>query len=269
MIDIGLNLASEQFNKDREIVIKNAFSKNVSGFILTGTSAKASENVLELSKQNIDTMRCTAGVHPHDAKSWNTSKAIVEKLIKDEIVIAVGECGLDYDRMYSTKEEQQLAFKEQLEIAEKSVKPVFLHVRNAPGKEKEIMDDFLKIFKPYHERGVRGVVHCFTGSSRMLQSFIGLGLYIGITGWVCDDKRGKDLQNLIRYIPNDKLMIETDAPYLTPKNMPKDLYQRRNEPAFLGYVLEKIAELKRMDNNKLIEITNDNVERLFGWRPNK
>lgn len=265
MIDIGLNLASEQFNKDRDVIIKNALSKNVSGFILTGTSAKASEKVLDFSKKNSDIMRCTAGVHPHDAKSWKDSKSTIEKLIENTLVVSVGECGLDYDRMYSTKEEQQLAFKEQLDLALKFEKPVFLHVRNAPEKEKEIMADFLKIFKPYHEKGVRGIVHCFTGSSRMLQTFISLGLYIGITGWVCDDKRGKDLQNLIRYIPNDKLMIETDAPYLTPKNMPKDLYQRRNEPAFLGYVLEKVSELKRIDRDKLEEITNKNVKELFGW----
>lgn len=267
MIDIGLNLASQQFDKDREQVIKHALDNGVAGFILTGTSKKSSQEVFDLASKYPDIMRCTSGVHPHDAKNWEKSKHLVEKLCAEDLIVAVGECGLDYDRMFSTVEEQQHAFEEQLKLAVKYNKPVFLHVRGAIGKEKEVFQDFIKIFKPYHEKGVQGVVHCFTGSGRSLNSILNMGLYVGITGWVNDDDRGKSLQELIKYIPNDRLMIETDAPYLTPKNMPKSLYNKRNEPAFLNYVLDKVSELKKIDKNVLNEQMNKNVETLFKWKP--
>lgn len=267
MIDIGLNLTSDKFAKDRKEIIESALKNNVSGFILTGTSLKASKEAYELVKSNTDIMVSTAGVHPHDAKNWHRAKQEIEKLANQKGVVAIGECGLDYDRMFSSRDEQMTAFREQLELAIKYDKPVFLHVRPkiGEGEVKKIMDDFNEIFEPYHKKGIKGIVHCFTGNKKMLDTFLGYSLYIGITGWVCDEKRGEQLQKLIKYIPDDKLMIETDAPYLTPANMENKT--RRNEPAFLVYVAKKVADLKDISVEKLSAITDDNVSALFNWKP--
>lgn len=267
MIDIGLNLTSDKFTKDRKEIIERALKNDVSGFILTGTSLKSSKEAQSLVKNNPNIMVSTAGVHPHDAKNWYHAKKEIELLVADKSVVAVGECGLDYDRMFSTREEQMIAFKEQLDLAIKYKKPVFLHVRPkiGEGEVKKIMDDFNEIFKPYHDKGIKGIVHCFTGNKKMLDTFLGYSLYIGITGWVCDDKRGEQLQKLIKYIPDDKLMIETDAPYLTPKNMENKA--TRNEPAFLSYVAKKVAELKNISVEELSVKTDENVNMLFKWRP--
>lgn len=270
MIDICLNVSSEKFSKDRDEVIKRALDNNVSGFIFTGTSLKSSKQSLIYAKANSKIACSTSGVHPHDAKSWKDSKSEIEKILQDDLVVALGECGLDYDRMFSTREDQLFAFKEQLDLALKYNKPVFIHVRNKieDGGVKLIMDDFEKIYKPYHEKGVKGVVHCFTGNKKMLDIFLSYNLFIGITGWVCDDKRGEQLQKLIKYIPDDRLMIETDAPYLTPKNIPKELFRGRNESAFLKYVAIKIAQIKNINEDELISLTSRNVKSLFNWNPN-
>ena len=267
MIDIGLNLTSDKFAKDRKEIVERALKNGVSGFILTGTSLKASKEAYELVKQNKNTMVSTAGVHPHDAKNWQRAKKEIEKLVGYSEVVAVGECGLDYDRMFSSREDQMTAFKEQLDLAVKYDKPVFLHVRPkiGEGEIKRIMDDFNEVFKPYAEKGVRGIVHCFTGNKKMLDTFLGYSLYIGVTGWVCDDGRGEQLQKLIKYIPDDKLMIETDAPYLSPKNMENKAH--RNEPAFLTYVAKKVAELKNISVEELSLKTDENVNSLFKWKP--
>lgn len=269
MIDICLNLSSEKFSRDRNEIIKRALDNKVSGFIFTGTSLKSSKQSLAYANDNSSVACSTAGVHPHDAKSWKEAKAEIEKLAKNDLVVAIGECGLDYDRMFSTREEQMIAFKEQLDLALKYNKPAFIHVRNKieDGGIELIMDDFEKIYKPYHQKGVKGVVHCFTGNKKMLETFLSYDLFIGITGWVCDDRRGEQLQKLIKYIPDNKLMIETDAPYLTPKNMPKDINRGRNEPAFLKYVAKKIAEIKNISEEELILLTSNNVESLFKWKP--
>lgn len=267
MIDICLNIASDQFKGDAQSILDNGLKNGCTGFILTGTSLSSSKTVNRIAKENINTCCSTAGVHPHDARNWKEAKSVIEKLAQEKITVAIGECGLDYDRMFSTKEDQKLAFKEQLDIALKFNKPAFLHIRGLGGEEKEVMDDFLEIYKPYVEKGLKGVVHCFTGSETMLKQLLDLNVAIGITGWVCDNKRGLALQKAIPHIPDHLLMIETDAPYLTPKNMPKSLYTRRNEPAYLKYVAEKVVELKGITTEKLIELTNKNVEKIFGWKP--
>lgn len=269
MIDICLNLSSEKFSKDRKEILKRAVESGVKGFVFTGTSLKSSILSIKFAKEYKDIACATAGVHPHDAKSWKTSKDEIEKMAKEDVVVAIGECGLDYDRMFSSREDQLLAFKEQLDIALKYKKPIFIHVRQnlEEGGVKLIMDDFEKIYKPYHEKGIKGVVHCFTGNKKMLDIFLSYGLYIGITGWVCDEKRGEQLQKLIKYIPNNLIMIETDAPYLTPKNMPKNLYTQRNEPAYLKYVSLKLAAIKDMSEDDFISLTSENVKELFNWKP--
>lgn len=267
MIDICLNIASEQFKNQVNTILSNGLKNGCKGFILTGTSLSSSKEVNSITKNHQDYCRATAGVHPHDAKNWNKAKNTIEILSKDDFTIAIGECGLDYDRMYSSKEEQKKAFIEQLDIALNVNKPAFLHIRGKAGEETEIMKDFLDIYEPYVKKGLKGVVHCFTGSENMLAKLLKVNVSIGITGWACDDKRGLSLQKAIPHIPDQLLMIETDAPYLTPKNMPKKLYTRRNEPAYLKYVAEKVAELKEISVEDLITLTNKNVTNIFGWTP--
>lgn len=267
MIDICLNIASEQFKGEVNSILKNGLENECTGFILTGTSLSSSKSVYQIALENIKTCRSTAGVHPHDARNWKEAKSTVEKLAEEKVTVAIGECGLDYDRMFSCKEDQKLSFKEQLDIALKVNKPAFLHIRGLAGEEIEVMQDFLEIYTPYVEKGLKGVVHCFTGSETMLKQLLNVNVAIGITGWACDDKRGLALQKAIPHIPDHLLMIETDAPYLTPKNMPKKAYTRRNEPAYLKYVAEKVAQLKGMEKEELIVLTDENVKSIFGWIP--
>lgn len=263
MIDIGLNLASGQFKNDRFQIIQNAQKAGVNGFILTGTSLKDSHLVLKESCKNPTIMRSTYGVHPHVASELIDDKIILEQG-KHKNVIAIGECGLDYDRMRSTKDEQIKALEIQLNVAHKLNKPVFLHIRPKIGDEKTVMNDFSQIYKKYN---CRGVVHCFTGNKTMLDILLDMGLYIGLTGWVADKRRSQELSKIVKYIPEDKIMIETDAPYLTPQNMPKELFKRRNEPKFLKYVLEAVSGCYKMSSEEMEEITDENVENLFKWRP--
>ena len=273
MIDIGLNITSKQFNIDRKEVVLNAIENGVSEFIFTGTSL---ENTLQSQKfiQENKIGYFTAGLHPHNAKDWifkseNNTYNNLKSLKNDSRLVAIGECGLDYDRMFSPKDVQIKVLEEHLKLALELNLPVFLHLRSGKlGSEKDLMKDFEETFKPFFDNGVRGIVHCFTGSGKMLNTLVNkYNLSIGITGWVCDDKRGKELQSLIKYIPNDKLMIETDAPFLTPKNTLN--LDRRNVPANLIYVLEKIAEIKKISPKELEQIVDKNTKEFFNLGSNE
>lgn len=263
MIDICLNLASFKNNKDK--IIQNGLNSGLNGFIFTGTSLFSTKIVLEENKKYLQYARSTAGVHPHSSAQLRHSSIELINSMLDKNIIAVGECGLDYDRMYESKAIQMHAFSEQIEIAKVFKKPLFLHVRPKMGEEKDIIKDFFRLY----DGSIPGVVHCFTGNQYMLDAFLDYGLYIGITGWVCDNKRGKELQNIISKIPDELLMVETDAPYLTPKNMPKNLYKRENEPAFLPYIVNKLGELRQQSYEEISKNTDNAVNKLFKWKPDK
>lgn len=270
MIDIGLNISSDRFKSDRIEVLNRAISSGVKGFIFTGTSEKNTRISKEISEEFKDVARFTSGVHPHNSTEWMNSKNKIKEYAMHKNCVAIGECGLDYDRMRSPEEIQKQSLIGHLDLALKLNKPVFLHLRgidNDINSEKKIIADFKEIYLPYKEKGVKGIVHCFTMGGRSLEALKALDLYIGITGWVCDERRGKVLQSLIKYIPDDRLMVETDAPYLIPKNMigvnKKD--RARNEPAYLNIVVNKIAQLKNKSPEKISEISDKNVFDLFGW----
>ncbi|MFT0212185.1 TatD family hydrolase [Pseudomonas sp. F1_0610] len=270
MIDIGLNLASKRFKNKHEL-IRKALKEGVKGFILTGTSLEESKKVCQLADELSDCARFTAGFHPHNAKYWDAKAAEqLTGLIEHPLCVAVGECGLDYDldRMFSSKEEQHLAFQAQLELAIQHNKPVFLHLRSALTKTgtQEILEDFKRIAQPYIEQGLKGVVHCFTDNTYMARELLALGFYLGITGWLTDQKRGADLRRAVELIPLDRLLIETDAPYLLPHNLPERPKDKTNKPEYLPYVLQAVAQSKRVTPEQLETITNDNVEQLFGVR---
>jgi len=261
LIDIGVNLSNSRFEKDRPEVLQRARDAGIEKLILTGTSVSESQSVVELCRQFTDQfpgmLYATAGIHPHDAKSLNReSIATLKALATEQHVVAIGEMGLDFNRNFSTPAQQEKAFEAQLELAAELQLPVFLHERDAAERQ-------LQILRTYRDHLVDAVTHCFTGSREALYGYLDLDMYIGITGWVCDDKRGTGLQGLVADIPLQRLMVETDAPYLLPKNMPEPPKGKRNEPAFLPWVVSKIAEQRDESAEELAQQTSDNSLRFF------
>lgn len=250
--DIGLNLFCRQF-PDPEKIIRDAADAGVS-CILTGTDMKENRRIDTFVKEH-DAFG-TAGIHPHNADSARQEDfELIEQLVKENPkMVAVGECGLDFDRMFSTKENQIRCLEKHIVLAEKLDKPLFLHERMAA-------DEFIKRFKKHPDICKRSVVHCFTGDKETLSKYLSMGFSIGITGWICDDRRGKDLREAVRIIPLDRILIETDAPYLTPKNVPG--LGRTNVPENIQYVVRDLAKYMKVPEDEVVEHAKENTERLF------
>lgn len=253
IIDIGCNLASSRLYKNYKEICENAQKAGVVAQIITGSDSLSNELALNLATKE-DFLYATIGFHPHNADSWKPS-LISQHLIalQNPKVVAVGELGLDYFRKLSKIANQKTCFAQQLELAEEIKKPLFLH-------EREAFDDFKRILTP-HLKNLSGVWHCFTANYEQLKWALDKGLYIGITGWIADPVRGLELQKIVKEIPNDKLLIETDAPYLTPKTL-KPL-PKINEPKYLVEVLRVISECRKQDIEELAEITFNNTKNLF------
>lgn len=250
--DIGLNLFCKQF-PDPEKIIRDAADSNVC-CILTGTDSKENQKIDRFVKTH--DAYGTAGIHPHNAdRATQEDFAGIEKILSgNQKVVAVGECGLDYDRMFSTKENQIRCLEKHIVLAEKLDKPLFLHERSAS-------EDFIRRFKKHQDICRKSVVHCFTGDSKVLKQYLSLGFFIGITGWICDDRRAKELRSAVRMIPLDRILLETDAPYLTPKNVPG--LDRTNTPQNIMYVARELAKYMKVSEETLIEHARKNTERLF------
>jgi len=256
LVDIGVNLTSKQFRGDLEQVIERALAAGVSHMIVTGLTAELSQAALALARTRPRVLCSTAGVHPHNARTLDRyALEQLRHLARAPEVVAVGECGLDYDRDFSPRPQQREAFAAQLELAAELGKPVFLHQRSA-------RDDFLAILSNARSRLVGGVVHCFTGNEEELSAYLELGLCIGITGFVCDERRGTHLQRLVARIPADRLMVETDAPFLLPRDL--ETRGRRNEPAYLPHVARSVARFAGKDLARLQSETSETAFRLFG-----
>jgi TatD DNase family protein len=234
-VDIGANLTHESFGHDLAAVLARAQAAGVAQIVVTGASADGARSALELARAHPGTLYATAGVHPHHAADYHAeTEALLASLLREPEVRAGGETGLDYFRDYSPREAQRFAFERQIELAIAAGKPLFLHQRDAHG-------DFIAIVRAARDRMLRGVVHCFTGDRRELHDYLDLDLHIGITGWICDERRGLHLRELVREIPANRLMIETDAPYLLPRNLVPKPSHRRNEPAFLPHIAAEVA----------------------------
>lgn len=257
LIDIGANLTHDSFDDDRTQVIESAAEAGVSRMVLTGSSVDTSRDALELARRWPGKMYATAGVHPHHASDYSDAdhESLRELLGADEVV-AVGECGLDYFRNFSPAGAQRSAFLRQLELAVQSQLPVFLHQRDAH-------DDFVEILAPEMKNISRAVAHCFTGDKAELLAYLEMGLYIGITGWICDERRGSHLKDIVGHIPLDRLMLETDAPYLLPRSLQPRPRSRRNEPRFLPEVLRVVADSMGRDSETIALHTTKNAERFF------
>ena len=250
--DIGLNLFCRQF-PDPEKVIQEAESHGVC-CILTGTDNNENKKINEFVKTHH--AFGTAGIHPHNAdRAKQDDFKFMEKILSEnEKIVAVGECGLDYDRMFSAKENQIRCLEKHIVLAEKLDKPLFLHERSAAA-------DFVKRLKRYPDICKKSVVHCFTGDKATLDQYLSMGFSIGITGWICDDRRAKELREAVHIIPLDRILIETDAPYLTPKNVAG--LDRTNVPQNIKYVAKDLANYMKVSEDRLIENAKRNTERIF------
>ena len=257
LIDIGSNLTHDSFADDRDAVMARALQAGVRRQVVTGADLASSRQAAELAAGHPSRLWSTAGVHPHHARSFLASqRSELMDLLRLKSVVAVGECGLDYFRNLSPPPAQRAAFIAQLEIAAQTRKPVFLHQRDAHG-------DFAAIVKDFDGRLQGGVAHCFTGGELELEAYLELGLYIGITGWACDERRGVELRAIVPRIPADRLLIETDAPYLLPRDMNPLPKSRRNEPAYLPHIASTVAHLRGETLEAVATVTTRNAVTLF------
>jgi TatD DNase family protein len=261
LIDIGANLAHDSFDDDRDEVLQRAADAGVARILITGSSDDSNARAATLAKTSDGKLFSTAGVHPHHASDYtDESDALIRSLVAKDAVVAVGECGLDYFRNFSPRDAQLDAFRRQLQIAKETGLPVFLHQRDAH-------DDFIDVLEPSLPGLSRAVAHCFTGEHESLREYIELGLYIGITGWICDERRGKHLHDIVSVVPDDRLLIETDAPYLLPRTIKPKPKTRRNEPAYLPEVLRVVAQARGQSEDHVAQITTENATRFFALPP--
>jgi TatD DNase family protein len=237
LIDIGINLTHDNYADDRAAVMERAWAAGVSQLIVTGASLSGSVAALALARAYPGRLYATAGVHPHHATDLSEEQvAPLRELLREPEVLAVGECGLDYYRNFSPYAAQRVAFARQLELALECAKPLFLHQRDAHR-------DFHAALRGAGS-ALRGVAHCFTGGLAELEAYLALGLHIGITGWICDERRGAHLHELITRIPRGRLLLETDGPYLLPRDLLPKPASRRNEPRFLAHIAATVARLR-------------------------
>jgi TatD DNase family protein len=256
IIDIGVNLAHRSFRMDRKEVIERAFAAGVRTMVITGASVAGGQEGVLLARDYPGQLFATAGVHPHDSRTCNESTVSeLRHLATHKEVVAIGECGLDFNRDFSPRPDQEKWFEAQLALAEELQMPLFLHERDARLR-------FCELLTAVRKR-VPAVLHCFTGTREELKAYLDMGLHLGITGWICDERRGTHLRELVREIPLERLMIETDAPFLLPRTMPSRPKDGRNEPAFLPYVLRTVAECLGKPVEDVAEATTCTARNFF------
>ncbi len=260
LVDIGANLTHESFARDLSAVLGRARAANVTTLILTGTDREHAEQAVAMARQHTEAglaLYATAGVHPHDASRWDAGLAsAMADLHRQPEVVAVGECGLDFNRNFSTPAEQERAFEAQLGLAANSGKPLFVHERDAGHRMREMLH-------AWRDDISDAVVHCFTADRDTLFGYLDLDLHIGLTGWLCDERRGHHLRELVGEIPLDRLMVETDCPYLLPRNLPAKLKGRRHEPALLPWIVREIAHWRGIAEETLASATSDTARAFF------
>src|SRR5258708_5307544 len=258
LVDIGINLMHKSFDEGRREVLARARAAGVSRLIITGTSERSSQEASTFAQKSPGTLYATAGVHPHDSKHCTPATiTVLRDLAKCPEIVAIGECGLDYNRDFSPRPIQDQWFEAQIQLASELKMPLFLHERDAHQR-------FVEILSQYFNALGKVVVHCFTGTADELDKYLSMGFYIGITGWICDDRRGTHLQGIVRRIPLDRLMLETDAPFLTPRDMRPQPADRRNEPAFLPHILNAIANALGKSPEEVATATTATAQSFFG-----
>lgn len=254
IFDSHCHLDDKSYNRDLKRVLERAHSAGVDRLMTIGINKRTSEIAVSLAQAHAGVW-ASVGVHPHDVK--NCSESILQDLIgltRNQEVRAWGEIGLDFNRMYSPREDQEKWFRKQLRVAARMNLPMIFHERDSSGR-------FLQMLKNNCGQKINGVVHCFSGTSQELAHYLDLGLHIGITGILTMKSRGAPLREMASRIPSDRLLVETDAPYLTPS--PERNRHRRNEPAFVKSVLLKLAEVRQVDSEELAQTIWDNTCRLY------
>lgn len=256
--DIGVNLFSSQFDADRTATIDRAIANAVNQLVLIGSDIGESWQNVQFCQLHSGCVT-TAGVHPHQAATVNDDwLQQLTALLSEPKVVAVGECGLDFNRDFSPRPVQQQVFAAQLQLAKSQTKPVYLHERDAFDTQLAMLQE---------QQISLGVAHCFTGDTAQLKAYLDLGLYIGITGWLCDERRGDALRQALQYLPMDRILLETDAPYLLPRNITPKPASRRNEPALLPHIAKTVAQLLNIDLTTLAKHCRENAQRLFQLHP--
>ena len=254
LFDSHCHLDDKAYRKDIDQVIDRARLAGISRMMTVGVNKKTATRAVSLAEANPD-LYASVGFHPHDAKQCNSAALdFMIELAESSKVRAWGEIGLDYNRMYSPREDQERWFVRQLEIAAELGLPMIFHERDSSGR-------FLEILKPNFKNENAGVIHCFSGTAQELEQYLSMGLYIGITGILTLRGRGANLREMVPQIPANRMVVETDAPYLTPA--PEKYHTRRNEPAFVKSVLLKLAEVRNEDPEQLAQIIWDNTNRLY------
>lgn len=258
LIDIGCNLTHDSFDHDRDEVMARAHEAGVVQMVVTGASAEGSRMALELARQHAGVLFATAGVHPHRAANYDDeTDAFLRQLSREPEVVAVGETGLDYFRDFSPRDVQRQVFRRQLDIGAEAGLPLFLHMRDAH-------DDFHAILSERRKKLGNVVVHCFTGTREEMHAYLELDCHIGITGWICDERRGTHMKDFLAEIPDDRLLVETDAPYLKPRNLRPLVKSHRNEPRWLPWIVGTLAAVRGVTPETLAAQTTANARRFFG-----
>ncbi len=257
LIDIGANLTHDSFDADREDVIAQAQAAGVVHMVVTGSSVACSQKAADLAASYPGLLTATAGIHPHHASDWDAeAEAAIAELLAAPQVVAVGETGLDYFRNFSPRAAQIFSFEQHMALAAQTGLPMFLHQRDAHA-------DFLPMLKAHRDALGAVVVHCFTDTREALFDYLDLDCHIGITGWICDERRGENLQEIVHNIPDNRLLVETDAPYLLPRDLQPKPASRRNEPKYLPHVVRAIAHHRRQDWRHVAAVSTENARRFF------
>jgi len=239
-------------------MLERAKEAGVTSLLVTGTSVEESHKASSLCQEYPDYLYSTAGVHPHDADHVSDDfLAQIIQLTEKPWVKAIGECGLDFNRNFSSPQQQQLVFARQIALAAELNMPLFLHQRDA-------FETWYNLLEPYLNKVPAMVAHCFTGTADELKKCLDANMYIGITGWLCDERRGQGLREIVTQIPLNRLMLETDAPYLIPRTIRPRPKSSRNEPAYLPYVVKALAEYMQVSEQLVVEHTNKNAQVVFG-----
>jgi TatD DNase family protein len=251
-IDSHAHLADPAFDVDRGDVVERARASGALGVVCIGESLNAAERALQLAKQHPAFVFATAGVHPHDAAQFDpSSDPIAIRELIDRGAIAIGECGLDYHYDHSPRPLQRRAFAAQLELARELGRPIVVHTREAE-------EDTAAMVAEAGAAGVLGVLHCFTGSHALAETGLAAGWYVSFSGIVTFKKWDDDA--LLRLIPTDRLLVESDSPYLAP--VPNR--GKRNEPAWVSFTVARVATARGVDAAQLAAQTVENTARLFG-----
>ena len=257
LVDIGVNLTNKSLLADLDGVLERALAAGVTHLVVTGTTLDESERAIELCRAHPAQLTSTCGVHPHHASDWDADSGDrLRRMAQQDCVRAIGETGLDFNRNYSPPAAQEQAFEQQMALAAELGMPLFCHQRDAHPR-------FVEMLRAQRDRVPRVVVHCFTDSREALFDYLDLDCHIGITGWICDERRGLELRELVRLIPAERLLLETDAPYLLPRTLDPKPASRINEPAYLRHILEEVALCRGEAAADLATITHSNSLAFF------